>query len=55
MNVKKILLIDYYSRILYNLPMVPTFSPNVFVPFPLPQRPANIVPRPSIPIPRLIA
>lgn len=38
-----------------SVPMVPTFSPNVFVPLPLPQRPANIVPKPSIPIPRLIA
>ena len=37
------------------IPMVPTFSPKVFVPFPLPQRPAKIVPNPSIPMPRLIA
>lgn len=35
--------------------MAPTFSPNVFVPFPLPKRPANTVPRPSNPIPLLIA
>lgn len=38
-----------------DLPIVPTFSPNVFVPFPLPQSPANIVPSPSMPIPRLMA
>lgn len=37
------------------MPIVPTFSPKVFVPFPLPQRPASIVPNPSIAIPRLIA
>ena len=35
-------------------PIAPTFSPNVFVPFPLPQIPASMVPMPSIAIPRLI-
>lgn len=46
----------FYTFFFYSsIPIVPTFSPKVFVPFPLPQSPANIVPNPSIPIPRLIA
>lgn len=36
-------------------PIAPTFSPNVFVPLPLPKSPASTVPRPSNPIPLLIA
>lgn len=36
-------------------PMAPTFSPNVLVPLPLPQRPASTVPRPSVPMPLLMA
>lgn len=36
-------------------PIAPTFSPNVFVPFPDPNNPANTVPSPSVPIPLLIA
>lgn len=35
--------------------MAPTFSPKVFVPLPAPQRPAKTVPKPSVPMPRLIA
>lgn len=35
--------------------MVPTFSPKVFVPLPHPQKPARTVPKPSVPIPLLMA
>lgn len=44
-----------YIRPTLVTPMVPTFSPKVFVPLPHPQNPARTVPRPSVPIPLLIA
>lgn len=35
-------------------PIAATFSPNVFVPFPVPNSPATMVPSPSMTMPRLI-